>query len=53
VKAFVVAEVNLGQMSTQVERFTCKPVLGVHHAGGRMMAPEPILDAIREAAHAS
>ena len=53
VKAFVVAEVNLGQMSTQVERFTCKPVLRANHAGGRMMAPEPILDAIREAAHAS
>lgn len=53
VKAFVVAEVNLGQMSTQVERFTSKPVLRANHAGGRMMAPEPILDAIREAAHAS
>lgn len=52
VKAFVVAEVNLGQMITQVERFTCKPVLPAQHAGGKMMSPELILDAIREANHA-
>ncbi len=47
--AFVVPEVNLGQMSREVERFTSLPVIGVNHAGGVMMAPEPILDAIREA----
>ncbi len=52
-KAFVVAEVNLGQMITQVQRFTSKPVLPAQHAGGRMMSPEPIMDAIREARHAS
>jgi 2-oxoglutarate ferredoxin oxidoreductase subunit alpha len=52
VKAFVVAEVNLGQMVTQVERFTSKPVMRANHAGGRMMPPEPIMDAIREARHA-
>jgi 2-oxoglutarate ferredoxin oxidoreductase subunit alpha len=52
VKAFVVAEVNLGQMITQVERFTAKPVLPAQHAGGKMMSPEPIMDAIREASHA-
>lgn len=52
VKAFVVAEVNLGQMITQVERFTAKPVLPAQHAGGRMMSPEPIMDAIQEARHA-
>lgn len=52
-KAFVVAEVNLGQVVTQVERFTAKPVLRANHAGGRMMSPEPIMDAIREASHAS
>jgi 2-oxoglutarate ferredoxin oxidoreductase subunit alpha len=49
VAAFVVPEVNLGQMSREVERFTSLPVIGVNHAGGVMMAPEPILDAIREA----
>ncbi len=47
--AFVVPEVNLGQMSREVERFTSLPVVGVNHAGGVMMAPDPILDAIREA----
>ena len=52
-KAFVVAEVNLGQMVTQVERFTSKPVLRANHSGGKMMPPEPIMDAIREAQHAS
>lgn len=49
VKAFVVAEVNLGQVETQVQRFTSLPVLGVHHGGGEMMRPEPILAAIKEA----
>jgi 2-oxoglutarate ferredoxin oxidoreductase subunit alpha len=53
VKAFVMAEMNLGQMVTQVERFTSKPVLRANHAGGKMMSPEPIMDAIREAKHAS
>jgi len=46
--AFVVPELNLGQMITQVERFTSRPVVGVNHAGGAMIPPEPILDAIRE-----
>jgi 2-oxoglutarate ferredoxin oxidoreductase subunit alpha len=50
VKAFVVPEVNLGQMSRETERFTCLPVVGVNHAGGVMMAPDPILDTIREVA---
>jgi 2-oxoglutarate ferredoxin oxidoreductase subunit alpha len=48
VKAFVVPELNLGQISREVERFTSLPVVGVNHAGGVMMAPDPILDAIRE-----
>ena len=50
VKAFVVPELNLGQMSRETERFTSLPVIGVNHAGGVMMAPGPILEAIREAA---
>jgi 2-oxoglutarate ferredoxin oxidoreductase subunit alpha len=49
VKAFVVPELNLGQMSRETERFTSRPVIGVNHAGGVMMAPAPILNAIREA----
>ncbi len=48
VKAFVVPELNLGQISREVERFTSLPVVGVNHAGGVMMAPDPILDAIKE-----
>ncbi|MGB6894710.1 MAG: 2-oxoacid:acceptor oxidoreductase subunit alpha [Dehalococcoidia bacterium] len=50
VKAFVVPELNLGQISREVERFTSLPVIGVNHAGGVMMAPDPILDTIREVA---
>jgi 2-oxoglutarate ferredoxin oxidoreductase subunit alpha len=50
VKAFVVPELNLGQMSRETERFTSLPVIGVNHAGGVMMAPGPILEALREAA---
>ena len=48
VKAFVVAEVNLGQVATQVERFTPRPVLGVHHGGGEMLRPDQIVAAISE-----
>jgi hypothetical protein len=36
-------------MSRETERFTSRPVIGVNHAGGVMMAPAPILNAIREA----
>ncbi len=48
--AFIVAEMNLGQMIREVERCVEKPVRGVHHAGGSMMPPEPILEAIMEVA---
>jgi 2-oxoglutarate ferredoxin oxidoreductase subunit alpha len=48
VRAFVVPELNLGQISREVERYTSLPVIGVNHAGGAMMSPAPILDAIRE-----
>jgi len=47
-QAFVVPEMNLGQLITEVERHVRKPVRGVNHAGGEMMPPEPILQAIRE-----
>ncbi len=46
----IVAEMNLGQISREVERCTGKPVSGVFHAGGAMIPPEPILQAIRETA---
>jgi 2-oxoglutarate ferredoxin oxidoreductase subunit alpha len=50
VKSVVVAEMNLGQISQEVERCIKQPVKGVFHAGGAMIPPEPILQAIREAA---
>jgi 2-oxoglutarate ferredoxin oxidoreductase subunit alpha len=48
--AFIVAEMNLGQIITEVERRVRKPVRGVHHAGGAMLPPEPILEEIKKAA---
>jgi len=48
--SFIVAEMNLGQMIREVERHVPQPVRGVFHAGGAMIPPEPILDAIQEAA---
>ncbi len=47
-RAYVVPEMNLGQLITEVERHVRKPVIGVNHAGGEMMSPEPILAAIYE-----
>ena len=49
-KKVIVAEMNLGQVSREVERCSRKAVKGVFHAGGAMIPPEPILAAIREAA---
>lgn len=49
-ETFIVAEMNLGQIRLEVERCIRRPVRGIHHAGGAMIHPEPILDAIREAA---
>jgi 2-oxoglutarate ferredoxin oxidoreductase subunit alpha len=52
VKAFVVPELNLGQMVLEVERAAAgkAKVLPVSHAGGSVHRPEAILDAIMEAA---
>ncbi len=47
--AFIMAEMNLGQMIREVERHVEQPVTGVNHAGGAMIAPEPILEAIEKA----
>jgi 2-oxoglutarate ferredoxin oxidoreductase subunit alpha len=52
VKAFVVPELNLGQMVREVERAAAglaKTVL-VSHAGGSVHRPEDILKAIMEVA---
>lgn len=48
VRAFVTAELNLGQMAREVERFTAHPVARVTHAGGEVMPPQPILEKLRE-----
>lgn len=48
--AFVVAEMNLGQIAQEVERHVSQPVHGVFHAGGRMIHPETILNKIMEVA---
>jgi 2-oxoglutarate ferredoxin oxidoreductase subunit alpha len=52
VKAFVVPELNLGQMVREVERAAAgkAPVVSVTHAGGGVHRPEAILDAIMEVA---
>jgi len=46
--AFIVAEMNLGQMAHEVQRYVSQPVKGVFHAGGAMMSPGQILETIRE-----
>jgi 2-oxoglutarate ferredoxin oxidoreductase subunit alpha len=45
---FIVAELNLGQISKEVERIAHKPVTQVLHAGGALIPPEPIIKAIKE-----
>src|SRR5579872_6403288 len=52
VKAFVVPELNLGQMSLEVERAAAgkAAVIPVSHAGGTVHNPDVILKAIVEAA---
>ena len=45
---FIVPELNLGQISQEVERVVRRPVKGVHHAGGAMIPPERIVEAIHE-----
>jgi 2-oxoglutarate ferredoxin oxidoreductase subunit alpha len=52
VKAFVVPELNLGQIRREVERcaFGRAPAIGVPHCGGWVHDPDDILKAIKEAA---
>jgi len=51
VKAFVVPELNLGQIRREVERcaFGRAPAIGVPHCGGWVHDPDDILKAIKEA----
>ena len=51
VKAFVVPELNMGQMVLEVERFAAgrAKVVSVPHAGGTVHDPQQIADAIGEA----
>ncbi len=52
VRGIVVVELNLGQMSREVERSTRGkvPLRGVFHAGGRIHTPEEVLAGIEEVA---
>ena len=52
VKAFVVPELNMGQMALEVERTVAgrAKVLGITHPGGTVHEPEDILKRIQEAA---
>ena len=49
-ETIIVAEMNLGQISREIQRVIGRPVQGVFHAGGEMIPPDPILEAIMEAA---
>jgi 2-oxoglutarate/2-oxoacid ferredoxin oxidoreductase subunit alpha len=50
VRGIVVVELNLGQMSREVERVVGGkvPVTGVYHSGGRIHTPEEVLAGIEE-----
>ncbi len=50
VNHIIVAEMNLGQISLEVERIAKKPVEGIFHAGGAMITPQTIMNRIQELA---
>jgi 2-oxoglutarate ferredoxin oxidoreductase subunit alpha len=52
IRAFVVPEINLGQVSREVERCAAgqAEVFGANKAGGDILEPEYVLDVIRKAA---
>ena len=52
IRAFVVPEINLGQISREVERCAAgqAQVFGANRAGGDILEPEHVLDVIRRAA---
>jgi 2-oxoglutarate ferredoxin oxidoreductase subunit alpha len=48
-KRFVIAEMNLGQLSLELERIVGRTkVRGVHRADGQLITPDQILDAVRQ-----
>jgi 2-oxoglutarate ferredoxin oxidoreductase subunit alpha len=49
--AFVVPEINMGQIRREVERCVARdaPVYGVHRAGGDVLEPDRVLAVLREA----
>jgi 2-oxoglutarate ferredoxin oxidoreductase subunit alpha len=49
-ETIIAAEMNLGQISREIQRVIGRPVQGVFHAGGEMIPPDTILKAILEAA---
>jgi len=51
-RAFVVPEINMGQICREVERCTAgqAQVFGVHRLGGDILEPERVLGTIRKAA---
>jgi 2-oxoglutarate ferredoxin oxidoreductase subunit alpha len=52
IRAFVVPEINMGQMAREVERCAAgqAQVLGANRAGGDILEPEHVLNVIRQAA---
>lgn len=48
VKRFVVPEINLGQMSREVQRHTSLPVTRLNHPGGAMITPRQIVEALSQ-----
>lgn len=54
VRAFVVPEINTGQIIREVERCAAGrvPVFGINRPGGEILAPDQVLEGIRKAAAA-
>jgi 2-oxoglutarate ferredoxin oxidoreductase subunit alpha len=52
IRAFVVPEINMGQIAREVERCAAgqAQVFGAHRAGGDILEPKHVLDVIRQAA---
>jgi len=52
IRAFVVPEINMGQISREVERCAAGQalVLGANRPGGDILEPEEVLNVIRQAA---
>jgi len=50
VKGFVTVEINMGQISREVERCAGSvPAFGVGHPGGAIIPPEDVINKLKEA----